>query len=306
MKPSLLIISHLHRSPIIDSLFEGLSATFSTTIEKIPHRLIDDFNLIMMDFNAKNYDLVLLDIPHKYLRRHLKTLLQYQKNIVIYEEDLCQNYIPDSPWYSEFTEFYRNFDDIKVISTGSTVVKRLKEDGVFANFLPKGFDSTIISPKSILRDIDLGFIGSFSSDVYVDRYNTLRYIDRHSNLQCLRTSPGKEYNDTLNRISAFFSADINIGEYMAKNFEAMAAGCLLIAYRQGNGEEEALGFKDGENILLYSDRQQALEKINWTRDNQEQAKNIALAGTQYVNTHFSFDVLSKTMSTILLRCLDNI
>ncbi len=306
MKPSLLIISHLHRSPIIDSLFEGLSATFSTTIEKIPHRLIDDFNLIMMEFNAKNYDLVLLDIPHKYLRRHLKTLLQYQKNIVIYEEDLCQNYMPDSPWYSEFTEFYRNFDDVKVISTGSSVVKRLQKEGVFAHFLPKGFDSNIISSQNVLRDIDLGFIGSFSSDVYVDRYNTLRYIDRHSNLQCLRTSPGKEYNDTLNRISAFFSADINIGEYMAKNFEAMAAGCLLIAYRQGNGEEEALGFKDGENILLYSDRQQALEKINWTRDNQEQAKNIALAGTQYVNTHFSFDVLSKTMSTILLRCLDNI
>jgi glycosyltransferase involved in cell wall biosynthesis len=306
MKPSLLIISHLHRSPIIDSLFEGLSATFSTTIEKIPHRLIDDFNLIMMEFNAKNYDLVLLDIPHKYLRRHLKTLLQYQKNIVIYEEDLCQNYMPDSPWYSEFTEFYRNFDDVKVISTGSSVVKRLQKEGVFAHFLPKGFDSNIISSQNVLRDIDLGFIGSFSSDVYVDRYNTLRYIDRHSNLQCLRTSPGKEYNDTLNRISAFFSADINIGEYMAKNFEAMAAGCLLIASRQGNGEEEALGFKDGENILLYNDRQQALEKINWARDNQEQAKSIALAGTLYVNTHFSFDVLSKTMSTILLKCLDNI
>jgi glycosyltransferase involved in cell wall biosynthesis len=122
----------------------------------------------------------------------------------------------------------------------------------------------------------------------------------------LRTSPGKEYNDTLNSITAFFSADINIGEYMAKNFEAMAAGCLLIAYRQGNGEEEALGFKDGENILLYNDRQQASEKINWARDNQEQAKIIAHAGTLYVNTHFSFDVLSKKMSTILLKCLDNI
>jgi glycosyltransferase involved in cell wall biosynthesis len=300
MKPSLLIISHLDRSPIIDSLFIGLSHTFSTTIEKIPHRLIVDLEKIIEEFNARNYDLILLDIPHKYLRRHLKTLLSYQKKIVIYEEDLCQNYMSDSPWYKEFTEFYKKFDDIKIISTGSTVVKRLQKDGVFAHFLPKGFDSNIISMQNIVRDIDLGFIGSFSSDAYVDRYNTLRYIDRHSNLQCLRTSPGKEYNDTLNCITAFFSADINIGEYMAKNFEAMAAGCLLIAYCQGNGEEEALGFKDGENILLYHDRQQALEKINWARDNQEQAKIIAQAGTQYVTSHFSFDILSQQLAKILL------
>jgi glycosyltransferase involved in cell wall biosynthesis len=306
MKPTLLVISHLDRSPIIDSLFTGLSATFSTTVEKIPHRLIDDFDLIIEEFNISNYDLVLLDIPHKYLRRQLRTLLRHQQKIVIYEEDLCQNYMPDSPWYREFTEFYKNFDNIKIISTGSSVVKYLNQDGVFANFLPKGFDSTIISQRSSPRDIDLGFIGSFSSDAYVDRYNTLRYIDRYSNLRCLRTSPGKEYNDTLNRISTFFSADIGIGEYMAKNFEAMAAGCLLIAYRQGNGEEEALGFEDGKNILLYDNRQQALEKICWVKDNPEQAKKIADAGTEHITNLFSFDVLSKKMSTILFEYLNSI
>jgi glycosyltransferase involved in cell wall biosynthesis len=300
MKPSLLVISHLDRSPIIDSLFIGLSHTFSTTIEKIPHRLIDDLKKIIEEFNASNYDLILLDIPHKYLRRHLKTLLRYQKKIVIYEEDLCQNYIPDSPWYKEFTAFYKEFNDVKIISTGSTVVKRLKKEGIFASFLPKGFDSNIISQQNISRDIELGFIGTLSSNVYVDRYNTLRYINRYSDLQCFRTSPGKEYNDSLNRISTFFSADIGIGEYMAKNFEAMAAGCLLIAYRQGNGEEEALGFEDGKNILLYNNRKQALEKIAWARDNQEQAKVIAQAGTQYVITHFSFDVLSQQLAKILL------
>jgi glycosyltransferase involved in cell wall biosynthesis len=300
MKPSLLVISHLDRSPIIDSLFMGLSHTFSTTIEKIPHRLIVDLKKIIEEFNAINYDLILLDIPHKYLRRHLKTLLSYQKKIVIYEEDLCQNYMPDSPWYREFTEFYKKFDDIKIISTGSAVVKRLKKEGVFASFLPKGFDSNIISQQNISRDIELGFIGTLSSNVYVDRYNTLRYINRYSHLQCFRTSPGKEYNDSLNRISTFFSADISIGEYMAKNFEAMAAGCLLIAYRQGNGEEEALGFEDGKNILLYSNRKQALEKIIWARDNQEQANVIAQAGTQYVISHFSFDALSQQLAKTLL------
>jgi glycosyltransferase involved in cell wall biosynthesis len=300
MKPSLLVISHLGRRPIIDSLFTGLSVTFATTIEKIAHRLIDDLLVIFEELNIADYDLVLLDIPHKYLRQHSKTLLRYQQKIVIYEEDLCQNYMPDSPWYREFTDFYKKFDDINVIGTGSTVVKRYEKDGGAADFLPKGFDSKIISQQNISRDIELGFIGTLSSNVYVDRYNTLQYINRYSDLQCFRTSPGKEYNDSLNRISTFFSADIGIGEYMAKNFEAMAAGCLLIAYRQGNGEEEALGFEDGKNILLYNNRKQALEKITWARDNQEQAKIIAQAGTQYVISHFSFDALSQQLAKILL------
>jgi glycosyltransferase involved in cell wall biosynthesis len=300
MKPALLVISHLGRKPIIDSLFTGLSAVFAVTVEKIAHRLIDDLLLIFEELNITDYDLVLLDIPHKYLRQHPKALQRYQQKIVIYQEDLCQNYMPDSPWHGEFTEFYKQFDDISIISTGSTVVKLYKKEGGIADFLPKGFDSNIISQQNISRDIELGFIGTLSSNVYVDRYNTLRYINRYSNLQCFRTSPGKEYNDSLNRISTFFSADIGIGEYMAKNFEAMAAGCLLIAYRQGNGEEEALGFKDGENILLYSDKRQALEKINWARNNQEQANIIARTGTQYVTSRFCFDTLSQQLAKILL------
>ena len=300
MKPSLLVISHLGRRPIIDSLFIGLSATFTVTIEKIAHRLIDDLLLIIEELNITNYDLVLMDIPHKYLRQHPKALFRYQQKIVIYQEDLCQNYMPDSPWHREFTEFYKQFDDISIISTGSTVVNLYKKEGGSADFLPKGFDSKIISQQYISRDIELGFIGTLSSNVYVDRYNTLRYINRHSDLKCFRTSPGKEYNDSLNRIATFFSADIGIGEYMAKNFEAMAAGCLLIAYCQGNGEEEALGFEDGKNILLYTDRRQALEKINWAKDNQEQAQAIARTGTQYVTNHFSFDALSQQLAKILL------
>jgi spore maturation protein CgeB len=89
-----------------------------------------------------------------------------------------------------------------------------------------------------------------------------------------------------------------------KNFEAMAAGCLLIAYRQGNGEEDALGLKDGENLLLYRDKKEALEKIKWVSNNPEQAKTIARLGTEHVITHFSFNVLSKKMAATLLKCLD--
>jgi hypothetical protein len=145
-------------------------------------------------------------------------LSRYQRKIVFYEEDFCQNYMPDSPWHMEYTDFYKQFCDINIISTGNAVVKRHIKEGGNANFLPKGFDPNIITEQNISRDINFGFIGTFSSNVYVNRYNMLRYIARHSELQCFRATPGKEYNDSLNRINTFFSADIGIGEYMAKKF----------------------------------------------------------------------------------------
>jgi hypothetical protein len=64
---------------------------------------------------------------------------------------------------------------------------------------------------------------------------------------------GEEYCATLNRIRFFVSADVGMGEYMIKNFEAMACGCVLLAFDQGAAENQALGFKGMVNVVFYKD-----------------------------------------------------
>ena len=66
----------------------------------------------------------------------------------------------------------------------------------------------------------------------------------------------------LNRIRFFVSADIGMGEYMIKNFEAMACGCVLLAYDQGELENEALGFIDMHNIVLYRRLDELRDKLS--------------------------------------------
>jgi hypothetical protein len=300
VRPSLLIISTLKRRPIIDGLFNGLSDSFQLRFEKIDTRNFANFSAIARTFTFESHDHILIDLPHRYLRKQAKHIKPFVDRLYIYEEDACQNFMPDSSWYGDFSYLYRQLPGIKIIHTGHHISKQLANENVNSFFIPKGFDSNLIYQQDKLRDIPLAFIGTFLSNTYHERYRLISYMQNHSGLKVLRTNPGKEYCDTLNRIQTFFSADCGIGEYMAKNFEAMAAGCLLIAYQQGCGEEEALGLKHKENVLLYKSKEQALELLDWVKNNPHKAQTVADNGHQYATDNFSFDALSKKLAQVIL------
>ncbi len=58
---------------------------------------------------------------------------------------------------------------------------------------------------------------------------------------------------------------------MIKNFEAMACGCVLLAFDQGAAENEALGFKDMVNVVFYKDIPQLQQKLSQLRANPQLA-----------------------------------
>ncbi|WP_202985136.1 glycosyltransferase, partial [Klebsiella pneumoniae] len=93
-----------------------------------------------------------------------------------------------------------------------------------------------------------------------------------------RTKSGEDYCNTLNRIRFFVSADVGMGEYMIKNFEAMACGCVLLAYDQGEEENRALGLQDMHNVVFYDSIPTLQEKLRRLRANPELARQIAENG----------------------------
>ena len=68
-----------------------------------------------------------------------------------------------------------------------------------------------------------------------------------------------------------------------KNFEAMAAGCVLLAWRQPALEQQELGFVENENIVLYDSEAELHEKLQWLHENPEKAGAIARAGQHLVS-----------------------
>jgi len=122
-------------------------------------------------------------------------------------------------------------------------------------------------------------------------------------LQSTRTNSGQEYVGALNRIRFFVSADIGFGEYMIKNFEAMACGCILCAYNQGENENNALGFKDMENIILYTNLDELEEKLDQVKADTDLEKAISRAGQKLAENRYSFQAIGKTVVDAITRDL---
>src|SRR5690606_23160334 len=162
-------------------------------------------------------------------------------NLVILEHDAYQNYIA-CKYTGKFSAHYRRLPWVRVISSGYMVSERLRQEGFDTVFVPKGYDQALLRDLGRERDVELAFVGSTKSGAYSERKALLDELAKVEDLVVTRTNSGEDYCNTLNRIRFFVSADVGMGEYMIKNFEAMACGCVLLAWDQGEAENKALGF----------------------------------------------------------------
>jgi len=287
------------RMPNNDAMLKSMQEHMDVDVVKVHSLGHKNLRKFLRDYDLGEYDRVFMDLHFKRIVKQARFISSIQ-NLVIYEEDACQNYLPDSKWKGEFLRFYKRLGQFRLVCTSATTSEKFKKEGVDACFLAKAYDESQLKNLEIERDIELGFIGRVESNVYAERLQLLTAIREEKNLQLLRTAPGEDYLRMLNRIKIFISADIGFGEYMIKNFEAMACGCLLVAYKQGL-EEEALGLKDMDNICLYKDKKELLVKIDWLMKNPEKALEISKAGELKVKESFTYKVMAKKLSVILQK-----
>jgi glycosyltransferase involved in cell wall biosynthesis len=251
--------------------------------------------------NEDHYDRILFFLRFKKEMRQWR-FIRTVKNMAILEHDAYQNFIPNK-YTGKYARHYHRMPWVRVLTSGVHVTQRLRAESLDAVFVPKGYDQTLIINQHKPRTIELGFVGSISSGVYQHRKDFLASLATSEPMEIVRTKSGQDYVDKLNDIRFFVSADIGMGEYMIKNFEAMGAGCVLFAWRQGNGEEEALGFRDMENIVLYDSLEECRGKLAQLRNDPALAERIAQAGQQLAEQQYSFEMLGKKVVDALQPAL---
>lgn len=299
-KRKLLWLGHPDRSIPIQGVFAVLGERFDFTLTLLDEQARQRLDKIIPIDSLRGYDVIVFDLPFRQLYSQA-SFLQQIKNAVFYEEDACQNFIPASRWYKKFSRFYRRLNSPWVISTGHAVSAKLHAEGINTFCVSKGYAEQDIFPLDQQRTIPLVFIGRTRSRVYKQRQNMLAEVSKTLDLSIMRTTNFAEYVELLQRIGIFFSADIGLGEYMAKNFEAMGAGCLLVAFRQQQGEEDALGLVDGKNVLLYDTAAEAIVKCQWALANPELAAEIALAGQCHAQRYFTHTAIGEKIADVLER-----
>lgn len=296
----LLLVVQQHKRTIFDRLHSSIAAHAG---ECDIHRLDDAAQHDLASYfrahiDTEKYDRILLVIRLKSLltqRAFLSTL----PNLCFLEIDAWQNFHRKSKYRSKFFRFYSGLPWARVVSTGFQVSEKLRGQGLDVFFSPKGYDQELIENLQKPRSIDLGFIGSLKSGFYSDRRNFLLELAKLEPLVVTRTKPGRDYVEKMNEIRFFISADINFNEYMIKNFEAMAAGCVLCAFDQGEAENRAIGFKNMENVVLYQSLGDLREKLKHLRANPVLADAIAVAGQRFAEQHCTFEIWGKNIVAAL-------
>lgn len=241
--------------------------------------------------DVSKYDRILFFLRFKKEIRQA-SFIRSVPNLVILEHDAYQNYIP-CKYTGKFSAHYRRMPWVRVISSGFMVSERLRQEGFDAVFVPKGYDQGLLHDLGRPRDIELAFIGSTGSVAYSGRKALLDELGRVENLLVTKTNSGEDYLNTLNRIRFFVSADVGMGEYMIKNFEAMACGCVLFAYDQGEEENRALGLVDMHNVVLYRSVEELRHKLEILRVDRLLTERVAVNGQVLAIENFSFAAVGK-------------
>lgn len=287
---------------ILDRLYEGVTNSAPTDIRWLSSKEQDNLKKYFKEnVELEKYERVILFLRFKKELRQVG-FIRTIPNLVILEHDAYQNYIP-CKYTGKFSSYYKKLPWARVLSSGAGVTRQLQEEGVDAVFVPKGYDQELLKNLRKPRDIELGFIGSTKSVAYSQRREFLEKLAEKENLLATRTKSGDEYLQTLNRIRFFVGADIGMGEYMIKNFEAMACGCVLFAYDQGQEENEALGFQDMHNIVLYKTLEDFRRKLALVREDSNLAAKIAANGQRLVEEKYSFENIGRKIVESLKRPL---
>ena len=282
-----LFLVQAEQRAILDRLYESVQHHCDCDIRRLGRE--EQANLrryFLQHIDVTRYDRILFFLRFKQEIRQV-SFIRSVPNLAILEHDAYQNYIP-CKYTGKFSAYYRKLPWARVISSGNAVTRRLREEGVDAEFVPKGYDQALLRDLRRERDIELGFIGSTKSTAYSGRKALLDELAQLENLVATRTKSGEDYLNALNRIRFFVSADIGMGEYMIKNFEAMACGCVLLAYDQGEEESRALGFVDMENLVLYRTIDELRVKLAQLRADSTWTARIAASGRLLAESRYSF------------------
>ncbi|KAF0862557.1 glycosyltransferase [Pseudomonas sp. LD120] len=282
-----LFLVQKEQRAILDRLYEGVASHCECDVRWLSSD--EQRNLrgyFRREVDVTRYDRIIFFLRFKQEIRQVG-FIRTVPNLVILEHDAYQNYIA-CKYTGKFSAHYRRLSWVRVISSGHMVTERLREEGFDAVFVPKGYDQALLQEQGRERDIELAFVGSTNSVAYSGRKALLDELAQVESLVVTRTNSGEEYCATLNRIRYFVSADVGMGEYMIKNFEAMACGCVLLAFDQGAAENQALGFQDMVNVVLYKDIPQLQSKLAALRANPQLAADIACSGRDLAVNQFSF------------------
>lgn len=298
MKVMLLVMDE--QRVILDRLYEVVRENCDDcTIYRLSKPQQMKLGKFLASVNYEDFDRVVIFSRVKRLAPQL-SVLKCIPGLIFLEHDAYQNYMRESKYQGVYSRLYRRLPSCRALVSGAVVARRMQAENIDAVFVSKGYDEQMLRNTDSARDIPIGFLGSLKSTEYAQRKALLESLVQRTGMLVTRTQSGREYLETLNRIKIFVSADLGMGEFMIKNFEAMACGCVLLAWSQGE-EDRLLGFEDMENTVFYRSEDEAVQKLELLQRDPELAARIARNGQAFAESRYSFARVGRVLAEEIQR-----
>jgi len=177
------------------------------------------------------------------------------------------------------------------------------------------YDDTYIKDYGEQKIYDIGFSGKFSD--YDDRRNINHHLTYRDDLNYKRfgfVPTIEEYAKNINRCKLSYSSMQNsgklyyksyfIGTTHRKNIEISACGTGLITREWGDAEE--MGYKDGENCILFNDWHEFTEKLEYYLHNREELNKIIHNGKKLVIDKYDYKTCTVELCKEIEESLKNV
>lgn len=156
-------------------------------------------------------------------------------------------------------------------------------------WFPNCYDSDFIIPlKDIEKSTFLGFCGN-----YVNRYDVFNHIK--ANFPEFKLDINVRGIDMIRAINSYqisFNKNM-LNDINYRNFETM--GCRTLLLTSYDPQYDELGFKEGEHYFAYRDLGDAVEKINYLKQNPEIITETAKEGHEFAKKNHTFKVRAQTL-----------
>ena len=206
-----------------------------------------------------------------------------------------------------------------VLTSFPHFVEILNKQGINSKYFKIGFDKRILSKISNSeRDINFSFVGGISKH-HKSALETLNYLAINQGLKIygyganklLFNSPirknhfgekwGLDMYKILSRTKISFNRHIDVSLNNANNmrlFEATGMGSLLLTDEKDNLNQL---FEIDKEIVTYSCKEEASEKVKYLLENPKKITEIALAGQERTLKEHTYEIRMKELLEILKK-----
>lgn len=241
---------------------------------------------------------------------------------VLMDHDIIQNYsdIFDQTLNGTWPPVFHRHRFDSIVTSGRVVQNRLEEDGIPADWVPKGFEPARFTDAPGRRR----GIATYGS-AYPCRQIAERAVrDARLPLTRLPTTSYLELGARLNRYLGCMAISSDIAlpldqraalptaaaravpmrpgmEPMAKFFEGAGAGCCPVA--DAMDDLQALGFGDGETTLTFRTHAELVEKLRAALASPDTLRAMGSAAARFAHAEHTWAHRARALRTALTRRL---